>query len=547
MLGVRPTLGGGFGPEGDAPDCGRAGALLSYPFWQRAYGGDPAAVGRDIYLDGRMFPIVGVTPPAFFGLEPGRQFDVALPICADVLLSTDGKGRLARLDAWWLSLVGRLHPGWSLDRASAHLRQISPAVFRQTLPTVYRPPDAGKYLKNRVKAIDASAGLSALREEYENPLWLLLAVTVLVLLIACANLANLLLARASARQREMAVRQAMGASRLRLVGQLASESLLLAALGAALALAIAQALSRLLVAFLTDPDQPIVLALGIDGHVFWFTTLLALLTCLLFGIGPAIKAASQAPVTAMQGGRGTTGTAERHRFRRALVVAQVALSLVLLVGALLFGQTLRNLLRIDPGIAPEGVLVAAVDARLPRLPPEHRRVVFDGMQDRIAAQPGVESVAQVFLSPFSGDGWNDTARGEGSGASTGGKLSWFNRVGPGYFRTLKTAVLAGRDFGRGDSAGAPQVAIVNEEFARIFFGGRNPVGRTFRVEAGAGKPEPVYQIVGLVKNTKYNGLRESRGPSPSCRRPRTRTTRMGSPSSSARTRHSARRWQPSGG
>ena len=144
VLGVRPTLGSGFGPEGDAPDCGRAGALLSYAFWQRAYGGDPAAVGRDIYLDGRMFPIIGVTPPAFFGLEPGRQFDVALPICADVLLSTDGKGRLARLDAWWLTLVGRLHPGWSLDRASAHLRQISPAVFRQTLPTVYRPADAGE-------------------------------------------------------------------------------------------------------------------------------------------------------------------------------------------------------------------------------------------------------------------------------------------------------------------------------------------------------------------------------------------------------------------
>ena len=254
---------------------------------------------------------------------------------------------------------------------------------------------------------------------------------MLVLLIACANLANLLLARASARQREMAVRQAMGASRLRLVAQLASESLLLAALGAALALVIAQALSRLLVAFLSDPNQPIVLALGIDGHVFGFTTLLALLTCLLFGIGPAIKAASQAPVTAMQGGRGTTGTAERHRFRRALVVAQVALSLVLLVGALLFGQTLRNLLQINPGIAPEGVLVAAVDARLPQLTPEHRRVVFDEMQERIAAQPGVQSVAQVFLSPFSGNGWNESARGEGPGASTGGKLSWFNRVGPG--------------------------------------------------------------------------------------------------------------------
>jgi putative ABC transport system permease protein len=512
VLGVRPTLGSGLGPEGDAPTCGRAGALLSYAFWERTYGGDPAAVGRDIYLEGRMFPIIGVTPPSFFGLEPGRQFDVALPICADALLSTDGKGRPARLDAWWLSLVGRLHPGWTLERATAHLHQISPAVFRQTLPPEYRPAETAQYLKNRVKAIDASAGLSTLREQYENPLWLLLAVTALVLLIACANLANLLLARASARQREMAVRQAMGASRLRLAVQLTSESLLLAALGAALALVVAQAISGLLVAFLSDPDQPIVLALGLDWHVFGFTALVALLTCLLFGIGPAIKAAGQAPVTAMQGGRGTTGTPERHRFRRALVVAQVALSLVLLVGALLFGQTLRNLLRIDPGIAPEGVLVAGVDARLPRLAPEHRRVVFDELQERIAAQPGVQSVAQVFLSPFSGNGWNDTVHGEGRDASTEGKLSWFNRVGPGYFRTLKTAVLAGRDFGRGDTADAPRVAIVNEEFARIFLGGRNPVGRTFRVEAGAGKPEPVYQIVGLVKNTKYNGLREESRP-----------------------------------
>jgi predicted permease len=246
--------------------------------------------------------------------------------------------------------------------------------------------------------------------------------------------------------------------------------------------------------------------------VFGFTTLLALLTCLLFGIGPAIKAASQAPITAMQGGRGTTGAAEGNRVRRSLVVAQVALSLVLLVGALLFGQTLRNLLRIDPGIAPEGVLVAAVDARLPRLAPEHRRVVFDQMQERIAGQPGVQSVAQVVLSPFSGNGWNDTVHGEGGRASSDGKLSWFNRVGPGYFRTLKTAVLAGRDFGGGDTAGAPQVAIVNEEFARIFFDRRNPVGRTFRVEAAPGKPEPVYQIVGLVKNTKYNGLREESRP-----------------------------------
>jgi predicted permease len=508
VLGVRPTLGSGFGPDVDGPECGGGGALLSYPFWQRTYGGDPAVVGRDLYLDGRMFPIVGVTPPGFFGLEPGRQFDVALPLCADLLLAGDGKGRLARLDAWWLSLIGRLNPGWSIDRASAHVRQLSPALFRETLPTSYRPNEAAKYLKNRIKAVDAGAGLSSLRRQYENPLWLLLAVTVLVLLIACANLANLLLARASARQREMAVRQAMGASRSRLIGQLASESLLLAVLGAAFGLVLAQVLSQALVTFLSHPDQPIVMALGVDGRVFGYTALLAVVTCLLFGVGPAIKATGHPPAAAMQGGRGSTDTAERHRLRRVLVVAQVALSMVLLVGALLFGQTLRNLLRVDPGIVPEGVLVASVDARVGGLTPDHRRVVFDEMQERIAAQPGVVAVSQVALSPFGGSGWNDTVHADGRGLTAEGKISWFNRVGPGYFHTLKTPVLAGRDFGRGDAPGAPDVAIVNEEFARVFFGGRNPVGRSFRVEAPAGEREPVYQIVGLVKNTKYNGLRE---------------------------------------
>lgn len=508
VLGVRPTLGSGFGPETDGADCGRSGALLSHAFWMKAYGADPSVIGRDMYLQGRMFPVVGVTPPGFYGMEPGRQFDVALPLCADALLAEDGKGRLARLDAWWLTLVGRLHPGWTIDRASAHLRQLSPALFRQTLPPSYRPADAQKYLKNRISATSASAGLSSLRRQYEDPLWLLLAVTALVLLIACANLANLLLARASARQREMAVRQAMGASRWRLARQLGCESILLAALGAGLGLLVAQGLSRTLVLFLSNPDQPIVLTLGIDRNVFVFTTLLAAFTCLLFGVGPAIRATSHAPASAMQGGRGTTASAEGHRLRRALVVAQVALSLVLLVGALLFGQTLRNLLRLDPGIVPDGVLVAAVDASLPELTPEHRRVVFDQMQAGIAALPGVVAVSQAFLGPFSGSSWNEPVHPEGQGAASESKQSWFNRIGPGYFSALRTPFLAGRDFSGRDDESAPPVAVVNEEFARIVFGGGNPVGRSFRVEGPVGKPQPVYQIVGLVKNTKYNGLRE---------------------------------------
>jgi predicted permease len=262
------------------------------------------------------------------------------------------------------------------------------------------------------------------------------------------------------------------------------------------------------VSFLSHPDQPITIALGVDRNVFWFTTLTAIVTCLLFGVGPALKATHDSPAAAMQGSRGATTTSERNRLRRGLVVAQVALSLVLLVGALLFGQTLRNLLRVDPGIAPEGVLVAGVDARLPGLAPEHRRVVFDQMEQRIAAEPGVRAVSQVALSPFSGNGWNDMVRVERGGGKAERHLSWFNRIGPGYFRTLETPMLAGRDFGGADVPGAPEVAIVNEEFARVFFGGANPVGRTFRVEGRAGEPEPLYQVVGLVKNTKYNGLRE---------------------------------------
>ena len=329
----------------------------------------------------------------------------------------------------------------------------------------------------------------------------------LVLLIACANLANLLLARASARQREMAVRQAVGASRVRLIAQLGTESLLLAGLGAALGLAIAHVAGRALIAFLTTQDQPIVLALGFDRNLFAFTTGLAVLTCLLFGVAPAIKATSTPPAAAMSGARGTAQVAERHRLRRGLVVAQVALSLVLLCGALLFAQTLRNLLGTESGMAPEGVLVASVDASLPAVKPEQRHLVFDQIQERIAAQPGVTSVAQVTLSPFGGSGWNGTVRAQGKGDADG-KESWFNSIGPGYFGTLETPLLAGRDFTAQDTASSLRVAIVNEQFAKIVFGGESPIGRVFRHQAPAGEPEPEYQVVGLVRNTKYGGLRE---------------------------------------
>jgi predicted permease len=507
LLGVRPTLGSGQLAGGDLRDCGNAGAVLDYAFWQRQYGGDPSIIGRDIYLEGRMFPVVGVTPPEFFGLEPGRRYDVALPLCADALFSKDGKGRLARRDAWWLTIVARLKPGWTVDRASAHMRDLSPALFRETIPAGYRPDAAEKYQKNQLRAVPAGAGVSSLRREYQDPLWILLGLTGLVLLIACANLANLLLARASTRAREIAVRQAIGASRRRVVAQLASESLLLGIIGAVAGAGVGALLSGLLLGFLSNDERQLQLRSGENWNVFLFTALLAVLTTLLFGLAPALKATRTSPASAMGGGRSSSETPDRAGMRRLLVVAQIALSLILLVGALLFGRSLRNLTAVDTGMTPAGVLVASMDARVLQLEPARRRVVFEEMRARIAAQPGVSAVTTVSLSPFSGNGWNGTVWPDG-GARTDGKESWFNRVAPAYFYTLQTPVLAGREFDERDGPNAPKVAIVNEEFTKRVFAGANPVGRTFRHEAEAGQPDHVYQIVGVVKNTKYNALRE---------------------------------------
>jgi putative ABC transport system permease protein len=508
LLGVAPFLGRTFTVEDDKPECGQPGVVLSYAFWQREFGSAASAVGRAISLDGRNSPIIGVAPKGFFGLEPARRFDVAVPLCADTLFANDPRARrVYRTDAWWLTIIGRLKPGWSVERASADLRGLSPAIFRETLPESYRPDAAKKYLANKLTAVSASAGVSSLRRQYENPLWILLATTGLVLLIACANLANLLLARASTREREIAVRQALGASRLRLIGQLLSESVLLAALGGALGALLAQALSRAIVAFLDNGTQTIHVGLGLDWHVFAFTAALALLTCVLFGLAPAIRAARSMPGSAMKAGRGAAATAGRSGMRTTLVVAQIALSLVLLVGALLFGRSLRNLLATDTGMNSTAVLVASIDAKLPNLQPERRRMVFEQLEQRIETQPGVVSVGRIWLSPFSGAGWNQSVTAEGKDAGAK-KEVWMNRTGPGYFRTMRIPLLAGRDFDRHDDIGAPKVAIVNEAFAKAFFNGANPVGRTFRVEEPAGKPDLVFQIVGLVKNTKYSGVRE---------------------------------------
>lgn len=507
VLGVQPLVGRTLADDDDRPGCGSPSAVISYPFWQREFGGNPDVVGRTVALDGRPFPIIGVTRPNFFGVEVGHQYDIAIPTCSDPLFFEDGKGRIPGKTAWWLSAIGRLKPGWTVERARAQMQTISPGLMEATLPTSYRPDDAKRFLANKLDVTRGATGVSGLRREYESPLWLLLATTGLVLLIACANLANLLLARASVREREIAIRQAIGASRGRLIAQLLAESMLLSLAGTALGGLVAQALSRGLVAFLSNARDPVNVGLGLDWRVLLFTAGVAVGTCLLFGLLPALRATRVAPASAMRaGGRGLTAGRERFGLRRLLVVAQVSLSLVLLVGALLFVRSLQKLLAVDAGFRADTVTTVNLDLRGAHYAKDRLPGVYRELLDRLRTTPGVISAAQVLLPPVSGGGWDENTWADGSSGKHFDCL--FNRVGPNYFQTMGTPFVSGRDFNDRDTVGNTKIAIVNEAFARKIFGEANPLGRSFRTQGPAGKPDPIYEVAGVVRNTKYYELRE---------------------------------------
>jgi putative ABC transport system permease protein len=511
-LGVKPLLGRLLTPADDVRGCAAPGVVLSYGFWQREFGGGISAIGRSLQLEGHNYDVIGVTPAQFFGLEVGRSFDVALPLCAEPLTRAEGSA-LDKPDVWFLGLFARLKPGSTLEGARAQLASISPALFQATLPPHYRPEDSKNYLAFRLIAQPAGTGVSALRRDYESPLWLLLATTALVLVIACANLANLMLARASAREREIAVRLAIGASRGRIVRQLLAESLLLSAIGAAGGLFIARWLSAFLVGFLSSQSNrggQVFVDLATDWRVFAFTGGLAVATCLIFGLTPAIRATATDPGAAMKAGsRGSTDSRERFGLRRSLVVAQVALSLVLVVGAMLFVRSLRNLMLLDAGFRQDGILVVNLDLRGSGTPVEARHAQNSDLLARVRGVPGVDDAAAASIVPVSGSGWNNTIVVDGKEYGDDRKyVVNFNAVSPGYFRTMGTPILAGRDFSAADAANSAKVAIVTERFAARFFGGQNPIGRAFQIQEGAGLERPLYQIIGLAKDAKYQDLRE---------------------------------------
>ena len=504
VLRVRPIVGRLIQAQDDRKGCSPV-AVISHAFWQRAFGGSPSVLRQTVRLEGTSFDIIGVTEPAFFGLDVGRRFDVAVPLCADTVL-TRSRNRLESKREWWLAVMGRLAPGWTPQQANDHMVAISPSVMVDTAPGDYTAEAVQKHLKNKLSVARASAGVSDVREEFGEPLLVLLAATGLVLLIACANLANLLLARATVREREVAVRLAIGASRGRVVGQLLVESVLLAAIGSVLGVVVARVLSQLLVAQLAGGMGALFIDLTWNFKVFGFTAGVSLLACLLFGLAPALRATALAPAAALKsGGRGTTEGRERFGLRRALVVAQVALSLVLMIGALLFTRTLYNILTIDAGFDQNLVVVEL----------QHRSFMTDddasglavrrAVEERIAAIPGVAGAVLTESSPLSGGFWNEHVFVDGVAEHT---LTNFMTVGGNYFATLGIPILKGRTFGPGDTHQAPPVAVVNEAFVRKLFPDRDPIGHVLWVEAVPGQPIEKVEIIGVARNTKYADLKD---------------------------------------
>ncbi len=490
VLGVQPWRGRLISPQDEGP-CPENVAVVSYSFWQNALGG--GALGRTWIS--RHGDIIGVTPPNFFGLSVGDPFDIALPLCQPKDMPRD---------LFNLAVMGRLRPRWTIERASQQLKSISPAIFNLTAPTDSSPQAIATFKRFKLTAIPAGHGVSVLREQYSSSLWLLLSITGLVLLIACANLANLLLARASTRDRELAVRLALGASAPRLVQQLFVEGGLLAAIGAVLGISIAPLLTRILVWSLSTEGNVVSLPIAMDWRLLLFTAAVCAVTCLIFGAIPAQRALQTQPGNTLRtAGRGLTANRRRFLMQRVLVITQIAVSLMLLIGALLFVRSFRKLLTFDPGMRESNITVAFLAFGDAHIASDHYLEFQHRLLEEVKSIPGVLNAASTTNIPLLGSSWEHGVR-----AGSVESVSKFTWVSPGYFDTMGIRLLAGRNFQESDSRSSLRVAVVNQTFARRFFGGISPVGKTLRTVMEPKYPSTVYEIIGVIPDTKYNGLRD---------------------------------------
>jgi predicted permease len=508
-LGVEAILGRTLGPSEDRVPGDHPVIVLSHEYWQRRFGGDERVVNRVIRVNGQPMTIVGVAPAGFTGIDPAESVDLFVPLMMKGTLTPTWND----LDNWrsrWVHVMGRLEPGVSRDRAAASLDVTYRQLLRTDLDTVRAPsPSFSKqFLEKGLVVNPGSRGRSPLRADFSTPLIVLMGMVGLLLLVACGNVANLLLARAAAQQREVAIRQALGAGRLRVVRQRLAESAVLAAGGGAIGLLIAWGTTRVFIDMLPFTGAARQLSAAPDLRVALFGIGVAGVTALLCGLAPALHATKPKLAVALKEETGrVVGAAGRSRIRRALVVAQVALSILLLAGAGLFVRSLYNLRSVSPGFVADGLLQFRVNASLSGYARERAAALFRTLEEQLSAVPGVVSVSAAVGTAMDGSSGFQTVRVQGYQPTEGQDMSpSVNFIGPDYFTTMGMPLVSGREFDSGDHAASPKVAIVNETMARYFWGAQSPIGRRFGTW-GSGRDDG-FEIVGVVKDAKFSNLRD---------------------------------------
>lgn len=510
VLGVSPVAGRLLAVDDDVPGASGV-AVMSDRYWQRHFARDPSAVGATFDLNGAAVTIVGVTPPEFFGTLPGIDPDLYFPLSMARFVFRGGDDSWRQRDGFnFLAIMGRLKPGATADYAVAQIGTIFASRLQGMASQSHNPNEQKRILAQRLGLISAQSGFNRLRVQFSEPLLILMAIAGLVLLLACANLSSLLLARAAARRREVLVRCAIGAGRGRLTRQFLTESLVLAVLGSAVGMALAVWSRAALVTMMANGGT-LTLSMTPDWRVFAFACAVTLATCLLVGLVPSVHAARSDVSLGLTDARWGT----RHRLGRSLVIGQVAISLCLLIGATLFVGTLVKLYSLDPGFRRDGILTFGLDTKEPPGSP-HRQAVESELRQRISRLPGVASTSVVGILFMSNGGWEGAVHVEGYVPAVNEQpYADFNSVAPGFFDTMGTPLVAGRDFDERDAqppvanktspTAAGLVAIINESFAKAYFPARSPLGRHMSIAGEADQ----YEIVGVVKDAKYLNLEEA--------------------------------------
>ncbi len=512
VLGVPAFLGRTISESDDSADGAGPIAVASYSWFQRQFGGDPSALGKTIRIESHDYTLVGVARPGFYGYTVGQSTDLWIPLSMEKAFSRPGYKSLGNQLFQSLYLIGRLKPGVSAAQAGAEIN----LLFKQIVRSYLGPQPSQKHLDDlahaSVELTPGGRGVSYLRSAFSMPLKILMAIVALVLLIACANIANMLLARGVARTREVAVRMALGASRRRIVLQLLTESVLLALLGAAAGVALAWKASVVLLRMATPGPEPVPLNLTPDLAVLAFTLGVTVLTALLFGTLPAFRATGLEFTPALKDGRGSSSSTTRGALARSLIVGQVALSVVLLIVAGLFVHSLVHLSDVDTGFDKHNVLVFSLDsstANLPHGTPDEIRSVR--LQEQIESSvrniPGVQSDSFSFFT-FNEGAWSDEVLFQGIPRThESGDQVFFNITGNGFFSTMGIPLLAGRTFTAQDTQTSPKVAVINETMARRFFPNGSPIGHRFGIGEIPDHPGE-FEVIGIIKNAKFTALDE---------------------------------------